>query len=335
MKAHLIKLLFVGVGVALLIAVCREADLPLIWQNVSGIGLSGLALVMLLYTVTFGADVAAWLLAFETMPSGLRWFGRLYLIRVIGEAYNNVTPTASMGGEPLKVWLLRHNHGIAMRESGAALVLGKTTGIAALGLFAMAGFALVMHSEVLAVKYKAMSAAALAVIALFTVVFFLMQHLKLSTFVARRVGSSRLGRDLSRFIAIAEDIDSRFLRFYTEHRRRLLGSLACSVVNWLLGMVEIWLVMALLGVPVSWSDAWIIESLTQMIRVIVFFIPSAIGAQEGTLVLATTALLGNPAAGLSTALVRRARELIWIGLGLALAALHHVSPRTAAADAES
>ena len=51
----------------------------------------------------------------------------MYVVRMIGEAYNNITPTASLGGEPVKAWLLKANWGVPLRDAGASLVIAKTT----------------------------------------------------------------------------------------------------------------------------------------------------------------------------------------------------------------
>ena len=51
---------------------------------------------------------------------------RLSLARVAGEAVNNLTPTANLGGEPIKVYLLRA-HGLTVDTGLASVVVAKTT----------------------------------------------------------------------------------------------------------------------------------------------------------------------------------------------------------------
>jgi hypothetical protein len=70
--------------------------------------------------------------------------------------------------------------------------------------------------------------------------------------------------------------------------------------------------------------------MVQMIRTAAFFIPAGIGAQEGALMLACGAISGSPTVGVTAALVRRFRELIWIGLSLALAMWFSVDAKLAA-----
>ena len=89
-------------------------------------------------------------------------------------------------------------------------------------------------------------------------------------------------------------------------------------------MIELYIVMRLLGYPITWAEAWIIEALVQTVRTGAFFIPSGIGAQEGTFQIVCAAITGNPSVGLAFALIRRGRELVWIAIGLVLAAGYSV-----------
>ncbi|MCW2243955.1 lysylphosphatidylglycerol synthase domain-containing protein [Azospirillum canadense] len=107
-----------------------------------------------------------------------------------------------------------------------------------------------------------------------------------------------------------EDFQQAVLRLH-EDKKALGAAVLLHSAAWMLGAVEIAGVLALLGHPVSLTDALIIESLAQALRNAGFMLPGAIGVQEGA-VLAVSALVGVPAApALTTALVRRAREVLF------------------------
>jgi uncharacterized membrane protein YbhN (UPF0104 family) len=75
--------------------------------------------------------------------------------------------------------------------------------------------------------------------------------------------------------------------------------------------------MSLIGAPVSWLDAFVIESLAQPIRAIALVIPGGLGAQEWGGVLLCTRL-GIPEADAVTLwLLKRGRETIFDVVGLA------------------
>lgn len=64
-----------------------------------------------------------------------------------------------------------------------------------------------------------------------------------------------------------------------------------------------------------------IEAVVQLVRVGVFFVPLAIGTQEGAFTVVVGALTGNPSLGVAAAVLRRCREIIVIGAGLLMGPL--------------
>jgi len=323
------KFAFPLLGVGLLWLLLGQTDATSILAASSRVGLVGMLWVLALYAVNFATDVASWQLTFAGMDRGLAWTRRLYVIRMIGEAYNNITPMASMGGEPIKAWLLKHRYGVSYRDVGAALVLAKTTSMVGLVLFVAVGCVLMLLNPDLSRTHKGLAGIGLAMLTASIAVFFLMQHWKLSTFAATRLGRTSLGGRLARVLSALQDMDLMFARFYSEHRRPLCWSTAWAIANWLLGVVEIYLIFQLIGHPIGWADAWIIESMVQLVRTATFFIPAGLGSQEGALMLTCGALTGLPGLGLSVALVRRGRELVWIALSLGLGSVYSVSAATA------
>jgi glycosyltransferase 2 family protein len=71
-----------------------------------------------------------------------------------------------------------------------------------------------------------------------------------------------------------------------------------------------------------------------LVRTVTFFIPAGLGTQEGAFLIGVGALTGVPSAGVATALVRRARDLIWIALSLVLASFYSMTPAAATAAHE-
>ncbi|GAB4283858.1 MAG: hypothetical protein Kow0092_38510 [Deferrisomatales bacterium] len=92
-------------------------------------------------------------------------------------------------------------------------------------------------------------------------------------------------------------------------RRDLAVCFLWRLASWVLGAGEVWLALRLLGNPVGWADALVLESLGQAVRSLGFFVPGALGVQEGGF-LVLGALVGLPAeAALALSLAKRVREL--------------------------
>jgi Lysylphosphatidylglycerol synthase TM region len=92
-------------------------------------------------------------------------------------------------------------------------------------------------------------------------------------------------------------------------RSNLVASIAVHMAGWLFGVAEVLIVFAFIGNPISLAEALVIESLLHAIRGAAFAIPSALGAQEGGLVL-LCAVFGIPAEqAVALSLVKRAADL--------------------------
>ncbi len=82
-------------------------------------------------------------------------------------------------------------------------------------------------------------------------------------------------------------------------------------------------------------ETWLIETVAQLVRAGTFFIPASLGATEAAMVLVYEALVGAPSLGFAVALIRRARELLWIAWGLWLGWLEVPGAATAALTSET
>lgn len=316
-SAHLLRAVYALIGVLLLAAVLWDTDLAQAWAYLRQVGWWALA-ILAVYMFAFVLDCAAWLL---TLPGGqrnMRWLYRLWKVRMVGEAINNATPLATLGGEPIKAMLLNRLYGIDYPQGFASVVATRTVILIAMVVFFALGFAMALQSPALSVAYKLVAGAGLAAFVAGIGGLFVVQRFKVTSRLGRFFGRNRLGRKLETALGHLHDVEDRMIHFYTKNRGAFFGAFVLALVNWILGVVELYIAMLALGRPVSWEEAWIIESLAQLARAGAFFIPASLGAQEGAFVLVTAALTGDPALGLASSLLRRAREVAVAAWGLAL-----------------
>lgn len=327
---------FLALGLLLLGFVVSNMDAREVYSHVAAAGIAGMAFVVFFYAPVFATDAAGWQLILKNAPLTWRWLGRLFNLRLAGEAFNSITPLGSMGGEPLKALLLKSHYGIGYREAGVSLILAKTIILIALVVFLTLGFVLLLPSERFNDSYKTIAGAGLIWLAFSIAGCFLIQRFRLGSRLSAWLGSVSGGRGfaqpLQRFIALMHDVDERLVEFYTERRWRAAGAFSLALLSWMGGIVEIYVVMFLLGHPVSFAEAWIMEALVQLVRAGTFFIPASLGAQEGTLVAVCSAMTGNPAVGLALSVIRRVREIVWIILGLVVWWIYSVRTSAAVVD---
>lgn len=317
---RLFQILLLGVGLTLFALILGESDLDALSRSLGRIGVTGFAAVLLVFALYFAADALSWHVTLLTAPLTARWAWIMLRVRLIGEVYNNITPTASLGGEPIKALILKTEHNIALSASGASLVIAKTTSMMTLVLFVLPGFYFLSLNAEIAERYTGALSLSLVGLVVIVTLFFLTQWLRLSSRITVLLGGEGSAGRLARFVAGVESVDRAFIEFYGAHPARLFASVAFASLNWALGALELYVILHVVGEPVSFAQAWGIECVVQLVRTATFFIPAGLGTQDGAMYLLTNLLTGNPVAGVAGAVVRRIRDLSWISVGLLVAA---------------
>jgi uncharacterized protein (TIRG00374 family) len=241
----------------------------------------------------------------------------LYLVRMAGEAVNGFTPTATVGGEPVKAHLLRA-FGISGSEAMATVVVARTALVASQAAFVTAGtialLAYLNHPRVAAVLLVVQGLGAAA----FVLAMIRVQQRGLATAVWR-LGQRVAPRSslVARLESGAAVLDQRLDDFHRLEQPAFRLAMAWHFAGWLLGTFEIQVIMWLIGAPTSFLQAFLIESLAQPIRAAALVIPGALGAQEwGGLWVCTMLGMTEPHA-VTLWLLKRARETVFDAVGVA------------------
>ena len=315
----LLKVLLIALGLYILYVTVRGVGLENITQNVLTLKWRLLPLLFF-YPVIFFWDTLGWGYAFpKKLPDHVPLPG-LYAIRIIGETLNAVVPfSASLGGEPVKAQLLKQRYGIPLADGYASILIVHTTFWASLNLFVIGGILItlktmplppVLWNSVLAFLLTLGIAAALLIIGLHLGVF-----KRVHAIGEKWKWWGTLSLDKSRRFL---ELDNQIKKFFTADPKRFVLSTFFNFLGWFTGVFEVYYTAKILGMPIGWTEAWLFEALIQVLRIITFFIPSSIGAQEGGIVLIFSQFGFPQPVALTFAVIRRLREIVWIGLGLML-----------------
>ncbi|MEX2482429.1 MAG: flippase-like domain-containing protein [Gammaproteobacteria bacterium] len=268
----------------------------------------GLLIVAGFHLVPMTLDTLAWvkLLPRKRTPT----FRQLLYLRWIGESVNGLLPAAQVGGDLVRARLLLR-HGVSKRTAAASVIVNLTLSVATLFVFCLAGaLALAFHTQPAALantRYPVLIGG-LGLAVLVTGGLVVLQRRGAFQGMIRLVSLLVPARDLSVALGGASRLDQTITETYRRHRE-LLASTAWTLLGWVAGTGEIWLALYFLGYPISLYEAFIIESLVQAVRNGAFFIPGALGIQEGGLVLIGSLFGLSPETGLALALIKRVREL--------------------------
>lgn len=314
------------VGLTLLFWILRHSDLVSVWQQVRLLHWRFIP-IFLFYIVIFGLDTLGWQYTLNLPArSPIRW-DRLFRARLAGEAVNYVTPSGWIGGEPVKAYLLSKRYGLPMAEGMASVVAAKTTFSISMFLFILTGIGVTLATQRVDGSLFRWVWILLTLLGFLLGLFLLVQFFKpfqWGASVLRRVvpGWLRLadaapGASALWLHKIGSKWDEALVRFYRQSPKAVFLSLGFHFLGWVAGVVEVFLILRFLQLPVSWATAWSLEALWILLKAGAFLIPASLGASEGFLLLICGGLGISAVSGLALALVRRAREVLWVGLGLA------------------
>jgi glycosyltransferase 2 family protein len=307
MKA-LRAVLLIG-GLVVLAFLVARVGLESVMSVLSRLAWWQLLLVCVPYGLIMAVDTLGWRYAFiGTAPPYLR----MLAARTAGEAVNIVTAFGSVGGEAVKVWLLRP--AVPYDESVPSVVIAKTTSTIAQALLLLLGLLLAVTMVSVDEDVIWAMLGLLAVEILLVGGFVVTQVAGLVRRAGRLLAWSGLIKDAS----AAEQLDARLRGFYRQNWRRFLLSVSFHFGGWLLGVLETLVMLYVLSVPVGVGTAAVIEALGSGVRFATFLVPGSLGVLEGANTGVFGALGLGASAGLAFSLVRRARQGVWIGLGLAV-----------------
>lgn len=239
----------------------------------------------------------------------------LVRMRWIRDSVNALLPVAQVGGEFVRVQLLVRR-GIGTVPATASVAVDLATELAAQFVFAAIGVAVLLrlpHQGQAAAEWAVVAAALCGAMALG---FLAAQRWGLFRLVERllpKLAGRAAGRaDRAGMAGLHQAV----LRLHRAPRR-LWSSGAAHLVSWLLGTLEAWAALRVLGVEAGLAEALVIESLGQLARSLGFMVPGAFGVQEGGFVLACGLFGIPPEQAVAFALVRRIRDVAFALPGLA------------------
>jgi putative membrane protein len=233
------------------------------------------------------------------------------LARWTGESVNSLMPAGQIGGPMLMVRYLSQR---GMRARDAAAVITVSTTMQSVGqmIFAMIGLAL-LSSYASGVGMLLPVLIVIVMCSLMVIGFFFAQRAGLfgraTRFASRFAARFSNKRDWSSLVSRAEAVDGAVLELYKKPGP-VAASFALSLLGWFVGTGEVWLALHLLGSPVGWGEALMLESLGQAIRGAAFAVPGSLGVQEGGYLLLARLIGLPPEAALALSLAKRARELL-------------------------
>lgn len=274
------------------------------------------AAILLFYPFVSCWDVWGWKLVFSDEWRHRVTFWRLFGIRLAGESVNNITPFIDVGGEFLKVFLVARRFGIPKKPVLATVIIVRTALFFSEILFwlvaIIALFTFLPAPESWRWICLGVTGICLAITA--GLVFFQKRGFFNTCFKILNILTFKRGV-FEKLPARFEDVDREISVFYERYPKRWMGSLTLHLTGWLVGGIEMFLILRACGIEANLLEALALEAFLHMIRTASFFIPGNWGVQEAGLALMVQALGAHPSLGVLVSFLKRIRQVVWTSLG--------------------
>ncbi|HEX8177483.1 MAG TPA: lysylphosphatidylglycerol synthase domain-containing protein [Pyrinomonadaceae bacterium] len=319
-------IIFTILGILLFAYFVKKAGLAAIWADIKQLG-AGFLLVLLVSAARPVVRSLAWTRAF-TGEHRLRFRDALGAY-IIGDAVGTLVPLGIFVSEPTKAALVRKR--VPLVASLSALAIENIFYSLSVSLFIFAGTAALLFSFNLPKPLRIASISALVVI-LLIIPLAAMVLRKQWKFLSGAVDFLR-GRGIARGFferkrAGVQDVEARIYSFYAESNSRFLSIILLEACFHLAGVLEVFVTLWFISeAHPAFLTVFVLESVNRFINVVFKFVPMRVGVDEaGTGMLAK--ILGlTTATGVSLAIVRKARILVWTAVGVLLMLLRGLSWR--------
>jgi uncharacterized protein (TIRG00374 family) len=311
---RLVNLILLSIAIIFFVWILNEMGWDVLGHYLWQVGWYWPVLLMPYGLVTL-LETWAWQHILNDLPEKTT-FWRLFWLRLGGESLNQLTPTASLGGEPFKASRLQAD-GVPLEVASASVVISKGMLVLSLALYIFVGLALAPVFLPNVAQHMLFLCLAALGLAAAGIIFVVMQSREPCAnsfrFLSRRgwVPHFLIGQE-----GFLLDLDTAMSKFYRQNPARAVLAFSLFFLSWLLHSLEVYLIFWLLGHPLTWGLALCLDSLAMLFTALGFFIPAAIGVQEGGNILLALGFDLGFTLGAAFSILRRIREAFWLSLGL-------------------
>ena len=320
-----------ALGVAAVVYVASQADWATGRRLLLNIGALW-PLVLLPFLVSMLCSTAAWQVTLYQLGFQVA-FPPLLRMRIVAEGVVGAVPGGALVTETLKPFWLNRSFAVPMGAATASVVLTKAFVVQSEGAYLLLSVALAYSTwsattHLLAGPvswlWDALPLVGLMLVIGGTVLLYALQKgtaVRVLQWLLRRIPLPFLQRSLDRKQHFFDSTAGSFATFFGTAGITTCGmAFAFTLGQWLFEAAETFLILRLLGLHPSFTQALLVESLLSAVRAVMFFLPGGLGAQE----VAAFFLLGiigipDPKGAVTAwAFTRRSKEVFWIVTALCL-----------------
>jgi uncharacterized protein (TIRG00374 family) len=286
-------------------------DFEKVFNNFEKISVSKFILYFLIANLTFVLGVWRWKVILKSYSISIN-FSKLYLWRLAGWTANYLTPSAYLGGEPLKALFISKEAQIDFKPALANVLADSFLNVfTELALTCFAAFFAILHFSRF-LKFE--ESFFVAVILIIVAVYYLYWRISKGMFILSPVLKLfRVHRWKPKIFFEVWEFEKLFIDFFKNKKKALRKSLLISILMYLSSLVEFWILAYFLGVNFSlWH--------TILFKVFIVLgyilpIPAGIGTAEISLAKFFEIFGWEASLGVAYSLLIRLKDIILAVLG--------------------
>ena len=310
-------------GLALFVYLLRQTGLTELAHYLGMMGW-GFTLIVALSAIRNCVRAGSWYLSIDPEQRTIS-FWRLMNVMLAGEAIKYLTATGPLLGEPAKAAMVRRQ--IPLLHGFSSVLVENLIYYLTVFIFMFAGLpALAWIAEVpdnfRLAGYILMGSIAVSVALTWLAISFrwyvlaraLQQLARLTAYQPRNHKANH-----SRIESIAlqvRAVEDNLYTFYERRRGAFYLIFWLNMGSHLINVVEVYIILAFLKLPASFLTGFLVESVSKVINLVFFFVPTRAGVYESGNALLLQALGMSAAAGVALAIIRKLRAFLWVGYGL-------------------
>ncbi|WP_233871734.1 flippase-like domain-containing protein [Paraburkholderia adhaesiva] len=299
-----------GAGLALWLLWREDPRAVLAALHAAGWGLVLAALIHVLHILSNGR---AWQILFERVNRPSYRF--LFLLTWIRESVNSLLPVIRVGGD-IEAFRLLLRRGVPVPLAASSLIVDTQLTVISQLMFTIVGIGFLFgHGKSGNFRLAGELALGVAVLAPLLAAFALIQHANPFERVTRVLNRMLSGK-LVGTVTASWKVDEAIKAIWRRRGAVIRYLFFWQPLHYTITSLEIWTALFFLGARVTFVEALVIESLIQALSSAAFFVPGAVGVQEGGFIVIGGALGLDPAICLALAGARRIRDLVIFVPGL-------------------
>ncbi|MFH0976358.1 MAG: lysylphosphatidylglycerol synthase transmembrane domain-containing protein [Spirochaetota bacterium] len=313
-NSRLLKILFLGFGLLMVCLFIANSELENISKQMLRINWRFAFIIAVTGFSYFLASIA-WKLCLHESEHKISVF-KLFFVRLIGESFAQINPANVLAGDTLKLYYLK-KHGLSTAESLSSITMSRF-------LIIISGLHLIVIFFVIFFEYfdffpSFITITAISVISilLMLISFYFFKNQKGILYPVCRLISGFKWTWMTNAHTRLCEANECLNAFYNEKKTKYWAAYFLSLFHRIAGAAEFYLILYFIKIRISFIECIGIEIGVMVFKSLGSFVPGQIGVEEyANKLMLQLANISEPYAWVVVSIIKRARQIFWILLGM-------------------